>query len=379
MRAPILLLSTLLLLSLTACGGDDTTPSVGQNPPAENPKISARQLSRVPFYHPANPEKRTPDFTATSETLRLEFFGWSESDDKSFTLQLPEDVSGYDRVMLAYTMGGWNQGPGEWDYTTMLWVERKSDGKRFEIVRAFTPYGYYFDGSWSRTYYIDVTEFLPLLEGETTFRLYYGGWDANDERAHTATIALNYYAGEPEKQVLFIEKLYDSSANSNTGYRSWAYGVTGHQIEALERLGKREIEIPAEVKSLLMRVAISGHGHDQGTFTERTGYTTRNAAEFDENFYTITLNGTELLTEGRIFYSNKNTYPQAGTYQYDRANWGPGLPLYTHFWEITLPDEHSGKLTLDFDLESFESAYDSPKAEGVAQYIIQADLFGYDK
>lgn len=379
MKALTPILTVLLLSLFAACGSDESTPATGRTPPTETTKASARQLSRVPFYHPANPEKRTPDFTVTSEAQRLEFFGWSESDDRAITLQLPEDVSGYDRVMLAYTMGGWNQGPGEWDYTTMLWVERKSDGKRFEIARAFTPYGYYFDGSWSRTYYIDVTEFLPLLSGQTTFRLYYGGWDANEQRAHTATFTLNYYAGEPQRQVLFIEKLYDSSATTNTGYRSWAYGVEGHDIEAEERLGERHIELPKEVKSLMMRVAISGHGHDQGQFTERPNYTTRNAAEFDENFYTVILDGREMLNEGRIFYSNKNTYQQAGTYQYDRANWGPGLPLNTHFWEISLPEEHDGKLTLDLDLEDFESAFDNPKAEGVAQYIVQVDLFGFDK
>lgn len=52
-----------------------------------------------------------------------------------------------------------------------------------------------------------------------------------------------------------------------------------------------EFTLPQEVKSLLMKVAVSGHGHDQGRFIERTGYVTRNAAEFDENTYTIVING----------------------------------------------------------------------------------------
>lgn len=375
MRKIYPLLGLAALLS-GACSNDENT----QDPPAApSYKIESRQLSRIPFYHPQNPDRRTPEVQVSSEVQKLEFFGWSEENDKRFTLQLPEQTAGYDRVMLEYTMGGWNEGPADYDNTTMLFVTGKSDGERYEIVRAFTPFGGSFDGSWTRTYYIDVTEFLPLLSGETEFSLYYGGFDATAKRAHTVQIKLNYYAGERDKEVILVQKLYDSSRDSNTGYRSWAYGLPEHEIEAEERLGLRTVTLPEEVKSLMMRVAISGHGHDQGVFLDRTNYRTHNAAEFDENYYTLLLDGTPQREKGHIFYSNKETYPQAGTYIYDRANWGPGLPLNTHYWEIELKNGHRGELTIDLDLERFLSAETAPNGEATAKYVVEVILFGYDK
>jgi MFS family permease len=163
-------------------------------------------------------------------------------------MELPSDITKVDRVLLEYRMGAWNKGPGEWDNTTMLFVEDKASGERYEIARAITPYGGGFGKYWNKTFWIDVTEYLPMLSGSTTFYLYYGGWDANDNRAHTATITLHYYNGTPKRNVVFTHELYDSSKDGNSGYRGWAYGVAGHDIEDVTRLGERIVEVPAEVK-----------------------------------------------------------------------------------------------------------------------------------
>ena len=336
------------------------------------------QLAREPFYY-ENPESRTPAYSVASEAHRLSFFGWGEQTDKAFQMELPSDVSDVDRVLLEYRMGAWGNRPGEWDNTTMLFVEDKSTGERYEIARAITPYGNSFSSTWSKTFWLDVTEYLPMLSGTTTFYLYYGGWDATDSRAHTATVTLNYYKGEPKRNVVFIHELYDSSRDGNSGYRGWAYGVAGYDIEDASRLGERTVVIPESVKSLEIRVAITGHGHDQGTFVERIDYRTLNAAEFDENFYEFVYNGVRQSSKGHIFFENSTTYPQAGTYIYDRANWGPGLPINVQYWMITPTKEGYGTITLDMDLEEFVSAMTAPNAEGVAQYIVQVNLFGFDK
>lgn len=361
----------------SACGNDEEPKQTP--PPAPSYTIESKMVVRKAFHHPNNPEKRTPALQVSSEAHKLEFYGWSEENDKRFVMQLPEDTSPYNRVMVEYTMGGWEQGPADYDNTTIFFIKNKIDGERYEFLRAFTPFGGSFDSSWSRTYYIDVTEFLPMLSGETEFFIYYGGFDATAKRAHTAQITINYYEGEREKEVIFMKNLYDSSHTSNTGYRSWAYGLPEHEIEAEERLGLRTVALPEEVKSLMMRVAISGHGHDQGTFLDRTNYQTRNAAEFDENYYTILLDDEVQPRKGHIFYSNADTYAQAGTYRYDRANWGPGLPLNTHYWQITFENGHRGELTIDLDLERFLSAESEPNGEATAKYVVQVALFGYDK
>ena len=364
----------LLALLAVACNNPDNG---GGTTEKELPN-ETMQLEREPFYY-ENPECRTPAYSVASEAHRLSFFGWGESTDYTFTMELPSNVSKVDRVLLEYRMGAWNKGPGEWDNTTMLFVEDKTSGERYEIARAITPYGGGFGKYWNKSFWLDVTEYLPMLSGSTTFHLYYGGWDANDNRAHTATATLHYYEGTPKRNVVFTHELYDSSKNGNSGYRGWAYGVAGHDIEDVSRLGERIVEIPENVKTLEMHVAITGHGHDQGTFVERTNYQTLNAAEFDDNYYEVVVNGVPAAKKGHIFYSNANTYKQAGTYYYDRANWGPGLPIYVHYWKVKRPENGFGTLSLDLNLEEFVSEMTAPNAEGVAQYIVQVNLFGFDK
>ncbi len=365
----ITVLAISAIFALTGCNTPDNT---------EKYDNTTHQLIREPFHY-SNPESRTPLHSVASEKHRLEFFGWGEQTDKKFELELPSDVSNIDRVLLEYGMGLEGGMPGEWDNTTMLFVEDKTSGERYEIARAITPYGNGFGKYWNKTFWLDVTEYLPMLSGNTSFYLYYGGWDANERRAHAVTVTLHYYKGTPKRNVVFTHELYDSSKYGNSGYRGWAYGVEGHDIEDVSRLGERIVEVPENVKSLEMRVAITGHGHDQGVFLERVGYRTLNAAEFDHNYYDVVVNGEAATQKGYIFYSNEDTYKQGGTYYYDRANWGPGLPINVQYWRIERPAEGYGSLSLDLDLEKFRSAMSEPNAEGVAQYIIQVNLFGYDK
>ncbi len=362
-------------LLLPGCSKDDDNSGSGIETKADD---LASQLTRKAWYT-SQPETRTAAQVIASDCFRLEFFGWGESTDKRFTLSFPEQTSGFDRAILEYRMGGWNQGPAEWDNTTMLFVENKTDGEWYEIARAFTPYGGGFGSDWEKIFYLDVTEYLPMLRGDTQFRLYYGDFDATDSRAHTAAFTFALYEGTPSRNTIYTAKVYDSSRNGNSGYRGYAYGVPGQDIEAPERMGQRTFDIPAEVKTLEMKVAISGHGHDLGDFPDRANYRKNNAAEFVENSYTILIDGVKQSSTGRIFYSNADNYFQYGTYYYDRANWAPGNPLYVHYWNLKPAADSFGKITLDIDLERFISTYTEPNAEGVAQYIVEVDLFGYDR
>lgn len=373
-----LLLGGGTLLLAVACGGsgDDASNESPQKP--VDPQNIAEQERRQP-WHAVNPEKREAAQSVRSEEHKLEFFGWGEGTDKRFQLEFPASDEAYDRVILSYRMGGWGKGPGDWDNTTMLFVENKADGEWYEIARAFTPFGGSFDSSWSKTFYLDVTEYLPMLQGKTNFRLYYGGFDATAEKAHSLTVEFLFYEGTPERKVVYTAKVYDSSRNGNSGYRGWCYGVPEHDIEDAERLGERSLLIPAEVKSLEMKVSISGHGHDQGTFLDRRNYRTKNAAEFDENYYTIRINGVAQRQKGHIFYSNAYNYNQAGTYYYDRANWAPGNPLNVQYWTLVPQVDAAGRMSIDLDLERFQSVCTKPNEEGVAQYIVEVDLFGYDR
>lgn len=351
---------------VVACGDDDPTP----NSPAGK-SIEITQLSRTPFYGAYNPETQAPSIISDEVARRLEFSGWG-NEDGSFTLTFPEKGE-YRRVIMQYTMCCEGEGPADYDNVVLLYVRNKADGEWYECGRLFTPFGGMFDSSWERSYHLDVSEYASMLDGATEFRYYYGGFDATEERAHA--FRLTFYCYEGENKCLGVESIYDSSLNPNTGYRSWAYGVAGYDIESDERLGKRTLHIPAGTREVLLRVAITGHGHDQGSFPDRAGYEVINAAEFDDNYYYFTLDGKMQQSAGHIFYSNANNYVQQGTYSYDRANWAPGNPANVQYWSIPYVTNEDATMSIDIDLERFVSSFDSPNAEGVANYIVSVYAF----
>lgn len=363
MRFFTIVLSTLLLA--TAC-----SEKQGDNAPNIDSAEVAHQIERKPFYE-RNPQSSAPSYEVTSPKLRLEHTGLGENYG-TFTLNFPAEEC--KRVILEYTMGCEGKRPADYDNTTIFFVKDKATDEWHEIARAFTPFGGSFYSEWERKFYLDVTEFQSLLQGDTEFRYFYGGFDATEDMAHAATLKFIHYKGEPERTLIAVKNIYDSASTDNCGNRAWVYGIASHDIEAEERLGERSVAIPKGTKSVELRLSITGHGHDQGTFPT-LGTTAVNAAEFDENIYTIYINGIKQTQQGRVFYSNANNYAQMGTYNYDRANWAPGNPANIHYWAI----EHtSGRLTLNIDLLPFVSQFSSPaEDDGVARYIVQGDLFFY--
>lgn len=368
-----LLIGLLSLVAFAACGESDNVNGSGPDVPTD--KVVSQIGDREPFYQ-RNPMSVQPSFERASEKLRLQHTGWNFDNDPAFTVSFPSEYEAK-RVILEYTMcAAGSEGPGEWDHTTMIFVRDKARDQWCEIARAFTPFGGDFDASWSKSFYIDVTDYQSLLKGDVEFRYYYGGHDATAERAHAFKLRFLVYEGDAERQLVAIHKLYDSNASDNCGNRAWVYGIADYDIEAAERLGERSVTIPEDVTSVELRLSITGHGHDRGTFPDRAGYETLNAAEFDENSYAIMVNGIEQESVGRIFYSNAQNYQQKGTYHYDRANWGPGNPANVHYWRVEAVGGNT--LTLDVDLERFISEFNTPQdSEAVARYVVEADLLMY--
>lgn len=370
MKRAIYILITSVLLACSTEGGEH-----GDNSSNIEPTAVVSDAERKPFYK-FNPVSSAPTAEVESEELRLSFGGWG-AELPSFTLTFPEGES--KRVIMEYTMGSFGSGPAAYDYTAIIFIRDKATGKMYELTRAFTPFGGMFDATWEKRFYIDVTEYRALLQGDVEFAYYYGGFDATEERAHSFKLNFLLYDGEAERKLVAIAPLYDSFNNGNSGYRGWAYGVQGHDIEAAERLGERSVTIPQGVTSMELRLSITGHGHDKGSFPDRPDYEPYNMAEFDENSYSFVINGVKQSAEGRIFYSNADNYVQQGTYNYDRANWAPGNPANVQWWSIDMSAVKDGTLTIDVNLPRYESSFDAPNAEGVAQYIVIGDLFLYSE
>ncbi len=316
--------------------------------------------------------------TVETERHGLWFFGWGQGNDKKFTVDFPESTDEFNRVIMTYRMGAGPSGCSGYDHlTTFAFMY---EGEWWEIARAVTPFGNSFiSPNFQKLYYFDVTEYLPMLQGATEFKLYFNGFDASPEgKHHTAQLIFDFYKGERELNQIFAKKLYDSDLRNTSGYRSFEYGRELDSIELPENVGLREITIPEGVNRLQLKVVISGHGHDQGKFLDRPEYRTRNAAEFDENFYTLKLNGEALKQRGRIFIPCDQNYTQAGTAYFDRANWCPGNPVRIEMWEIVNLPEGGGTFTLDIDFERFESESQDGRSDGSAKYGVAVDIFGYE-
>lgn len=369
----LLLLATAMLFSC-----EDNTPTDPENEPeveAEDPELVVTQLDREPFYTSNPLSSEVSQFTVTHEAQKLEFFGWGGmTSDAEINMTFPENTEYYNRAILTYRMGGYNEGPSAWDHTTLIMVYDKSTEDYYEIARAFTPYGASFGSTWSKYYYMDVTEFLPMLTGDCEFRVWYSGFDATETRSHTVKMTFDFYAEAAIlPRTVFTEKIYDSRYNHN-GYRCWRYGQEATPIEADSVMGVREFTVPEDVESLLLRVSITGHGQEQGVFPNRDGYSTRNAAEFDYNYYDVIVNGTS-YGQGYIFWENGDNYYQAGNYLGDRANWGPGWPANVQYWKIDgIPNDR--KITIDFDLEEYIGL--DYINDYTACYLVQVDAFGLD-
>jgi len=328
---------------------------------------------------------------ATAETeskIRLHFYGWSENEDSLFSIHMPGEGN-YRRVLLEYTMCGWGERPADWDMTTEVRILDPRDSTWYELQRAFTPYGGYFDATWEKKFYMDVTHLMPLLmaESDVKFKIFYCGWDATETMAHALKLKFYFFEGEPEYgNVLGIQNVYNSFTSGNNGYRAWAYGVAKAPIEDDERLGLRTIQLPEGTKRAMLRVCITGHGQEASTVSNYKGYfpgrskAANNPAEFDKNYYTIVLNGEPMEKRGFIWEVNSNgkNYKQAGTYTYGRAGWGPGKPGNTQYWMINdIPED--GVITLDLNLDEYISDRTEPNAEYVANYYVMADVIAYDK
>ena len=324
--------------------------------------------------------------TVQTDKMRLHFYGWEAEEDSLFTVSFPENTDTYGRVVLEYKMCGWNQGPADWDMTTIIKIHDKETDQWFEFVRAITPYGHSFGSKWEKNFYIDVTEFLPLLKGNTEFRIFYCGWDATEKRAHAVQLTYLFYNEKsPYGTPCGRQKIYDSTLpnDGGNGYRAWSYGVLGWSIEDDSRLGQRTIDVPAGTKRVLVRVCITGHGQDayngDGRFPNREKQTSNSCAEFDHNGYDVILNGEKMIQRGDIWELNGGAYnyKQAGTYRYDRAGWGPGKPCNIHHWIIRDIKHRGEKLMLDLNLDEYISPCTKPNDDKVACYYVMADAYFY--
>jgi hypothetical protein len=205
-----------------------------------------------------------------------------------------------------------------------------------ELMRFFTPFGvHYFNAkrdvgiAWadSVTYKEEVTDLLPVLQGECWIGVFVGNYDGG---GHRVSLDLNYYLNEQELSEKPAKKYWVQPVFNTTNVLEMA----GQEYGTLFKKDTLtvEFEVPEGVKNLSFRYITTGHGGWGG------------GDEFVPK-------KNELFIDGQPFFSFTPWRVDCGTYRasnpasgnfwnglsssdYSRSGWCPGAVSHPYFTPV---------------------------------------------
>ncbi|MCB0802994.1 MAG: T9SS type A sorting domain-containing protein [Flavobacteriales bacterium] len=207
-----------------------------------------------------------------------------------------------------------------------------------EIMSFVTPYGIGLDlGVDGKAWYFDVTDYLPVLQGNRRLSMTRGGqWQEEMD------IQFLFIVGTPPADVKRFQQIWKVDSRNYT------------DIIANKYFAPRSVPIDTSARIFKVRSAITGHGQ-QGEFIARNHY-------IDIN------NGAKIYNRAVWKTCSKNpVYPQGGTWIYDRAGWCPGMA--TDVAEYDISNFVSG--------DSVLIEYGVSTASGDSRYIVSNQLVSY--
>ncbi|MBL7914603.1 MAG: T9SS type A sorting domain-containing protein [Bacteroidia bacterium] len=224
--------------------------------------------------------------------------------------------------------------------------------ERIELARVITPYGGYYNTSWSNTIHFDVTDFADILRDSVEIRAFYGGWSDG----FAITLDFHFIEGTPPRTPINIHTVY------NSGPGGFPYGNTSNPIE--NYLVPKTFNTSANESMAMLRIIPTGHGAG-----------TQNCAEFCQKNYRIKLDGIQQFQQAiwRNDCGLNHLMHQAGTWLYDRANWCPGEKGSIKEHEITGLYTPGNPVTVDMDIDAYTNLVSGQNPN----YIMAAQLITY--
>jgi hypothetical protein len=218
-----------------------------------------------------------------------------------------------------------------------------------EILSFVTPYGKGLDlGVEGKTWYFDLTDFTPLLQGNKRLMMTGGVWQEELD------IDFLFIVGSPPRDVLEFRELWQGSARA--GQASIA------AINSDVRFWPTRVPLHPQGDHFKVRATITGHGA-QGEFHQNGGtiphFFTANHAN-NKATWTITRD-----------CSMNPVFPQGGTWVYDRQGWCPGEPSFTKEINITPWVTPGDSALLDYGCGSPQSS------GGDYRYLVAMQLVTY--
>lgn len=226
-----------------------------------------------------------------------------------------------------------------------------------EIMRFFTSFGIgqfndkvnVYGQQWedSTLYKQDVTELLPLLQGECWIGVFIGNYDKG---GHRASLKLKYYPGSMEVSEKPAKKYWVAPLFNTVNVLEMSgqeYG-TMFENDSLQV----EVTIPEGLKNIQMRYITTGHGGWGG------------GDEFNQKMNTILLDG-HILFQFTPWRNDCATYrkynPASGNFwngvtssDYSRSGWCPGTLTNPVFFPIATITPGKHKISVSIPLGKSE-------------------------
>ena len=220
-----------------------------------------------------------------------------------------------------------------------------------EIMRFFTSFGIgqfndkvsVYGQQWedSTLYKQDVTELLPVLQGECWIGVFIGNYDKG---GHQVSLKLKYYPGSMEVLDKPAKKYWTMPLFNTLNVMEMSGQEYGTMFEN-DSL-KVDFEVPAGVKNMQIRYITTGHGGWGG------------GDEFNQKMNTVLLDGNGLFqfTPWRGDCATFRKYnPASGNFwngvtssDYSRSGWCPGTATNPVYFPISnlIPGKHQIKVAI---------------------------------
>lgn len=225
------------------------------------------------------------------------------------------------QVLNNATIDYWNRMPG-----------------KLELLSFVTPYGNGLNfGTTGKSWYFDVTDYLPVLQGNKQLTMERGGqWQEDFD------VQFLFVIGTPVRPVLDIRQIWKVDSRSYTTILDDTY------------FAPRTVKLVNGTVSAKVRSAITGHGQE-GEFISRNHFIKVNNGQ-------QTFNWPVWKTCG-----DNPVFPQGGTWIYNRAGWCPGMPTDVKEYDVT-PYVQNNEITLDYGITT---------ASGTSNYIVNNQIVSY--
>lgn len=248
--------------------------------------------------------------------LEIYFNNQDNRREQKVDVILPEYNPEFEKVTLEFALRCPSNKCDAWDRLGTFGVIDEK-GRYLELFRFITPYG--IGAKWTA----DLSDFLPILEGKNTFRIFIDTWVGPGHPQGNGWLvdaSLRYDKGYTNKRAIFVYPILTME--------DIIYGDPN-------RSTNREVILKniERASSARLHTIITGHG--QGN--------SENCAEFCLKNHIISLFGR---TFSKLIWRNNcatSVDPnQKGNYQYSRAGWCPGDKVYP--WIVDITDDLSSDL-----------------------------------